>query len=107
MRGYEQAKERDDQVLGGLPGNPADITLLSVPVLSNTELNFLPRIDPGLVNLLHSFEPWEALSGGAECGTATGASVNSAVGDPGAEREGLLLWVAGVGMGTVVGGGGL
>lgn len=97
---------RYDQSLGDLLENPEDTTRTSVPVLSSAALSFLPRLDPGLANLFHSFEAWEVFSGGAECGTVTGASFNP-IGDPGAEREALLLWAGRVGTGAVVVTGGM
>ena len=75
-----------NQILGGLLENPADMTRTSVPVLSSAAFSFLPRFDPGLVNLFHNFEPCEVLSGGAECGTVTGVAFNPA-GDPRADCE--------------------
>ena len=83
-------KAGGSQVLGGLLANPEDITRTSEPVMSSAALSFFPRLDPCLVNLFHNFEPWEVLSGGADCGTGRGTSSNP-VGDPGAEREVLLV----------------
>lgn len=76
---------KGNQILGLLE-KPADMTRTSVPVLSSAAFSFLPRFDPGFVNLFHNFEACEVLSGGAECGTVTGASF-SPVGVPRADRE--------------------
>ena len=89
--GNERAQTEDDQILGGLLENPADMTRTSVPVLSSAALSLLPRLDPGLVSLFQNLELLGVLSGGAECGTlVTGASFNP-VGVPGSEREVLLV----------------
>lgn len=95
----------DDQTLCNLLENPEDTTWTSVPVLSSAALSFLPRFDPGLANLFHNFEPWEILSGGAECGTEAGASFDP-VGVPGAECEVFLVWVTRAGTEAVLGGSG-
>ena len=102
-RGSERAESSDDQDLCDLLENPADITRASVPVLSSAALSFLLRLDPGFASLFHNLEPWEPLSEGAERGTPTGSSLRSA-GVSGAEREVLLVWVARVGMGVLLGG---
>lgn len=91
------------QTLCDLLENPEDMTRTSVPVLSDM-LGFLPRFDPCPVSLFQNFEPWEILSGGAECGTETDAPFNP-FGDPGAEREAPLVCVVRVGTGTLVEGG--
>lgn len=93
--------------MNDLPENPADTTRTSVSVLSSAALSF-PRVDPRFVNvnLFQNFEPLEVLSGGAERGTAAGASFKW-VGDPETEREALLERATRVGIGAVVGGGGL
>ena len=86
-RESEQTENNDNQDLCDLLENPEDTTRTSVPVLSNAALS---RLVPGFANLFHNFEPCEVLSEGAECGTPTEASSRS-VGDPGAEREVLLV----------------
>ena len=53
----KKVKINGDQPLGDLLENPADITRTIVPVLSSAALSFLPRFDPGFVNLFHNFEP--------------------------------------------------
>jgi len=52
-----KVKVKADQTLDDLLENPADITRTIVPVLSSAALSFLPRLDPGLANLFHNFEP--------------------------------------------------
>ena len=91
-----------DQDLLDLLENPADTTRTSVPVLSSAVLSFLPRFDPGLANLFHSFEPCEVFSGGAERGTPIDASLGS-VGTFGTEREAVLARVTRTGTDTAVG----
>lgn len=105
MRAQKKKDLRVDQNLDDLLENPAETTRTSVSVLSSAALS-LPRVDPRFVILFQNFEPWEALSGGAERGIATGASFER-VGDSETESEVVLVRATRAGIGAVLGVGGL